>query len=421
MGGAVETSGKVQEVAESRQATSELAHRDRLSHAVKVGTCILVKAESLDQGMPEALGIVGESIKVDRILVMQEGPNHMSPPPLRYVWQMQGIPMPFEMSSFRVSATDVESPAAWREQMKEGNPPIAQLATSAGSIPSLLESFQNNSTLEVPIFVGGNLWGNLAIDLCAVAREWTTNEIDLIKTFGDATESLFVHSETRVSLETSEESFRVLGAAAADAIIMIDGAGHIIYWNRAAERILGYSAEEAVGKPVHEFLAPARFEDKASQGMKSFVLTGQGAALGKTTELAALRKDGTEIVVELSLSGALVGSDWQAIGILRDITKSKQAAAHALRAACFDELTGLANRSVFVDALQHAIAIAERGEMGFAVVINMGGNRATGGNRLVHFADRTGLKIRRQSLTHRLGGHNLAGIINGFGGGDTRH
>jgi len=408
------------DITERRRAASELAYLDRLLHAVNVGMGVLVKAESLDRGMPEALRILGESMKVDRVIVMQDGPIQMSPPVLRYAWQMPSIPIPFELSAFRVSSADLAVLSAWRAQMNEGKPLIAQLATSKGPIRAVLEAFQNQSTLLVPIFVGGKLWGNLGIDSCAAARQWTTSEIDLLKTFGDIAGSLFVHNATRLSLETSEERFRVLGATAADAIIMIDGAGHISYWNRAAERILGYSAEEAVGKSVHDFLAPARFEEKASQGLKTFVLTGQGAALGKTTELAATRKDGTEIAVELSLSGARIGSEWQAIGILRDITKSKEAAAHALRMARFDELTGLANRSVFVDALQHAIARAKRGEVGFAVLyldldhfkdVNDTLGHPVGDIVLQEVAERLQSNTREADTVARFGGDEFAVVV----------
>ena len=408
------------DITERKLAASELAYRDRLLHAATVGTGILIKAESLDQGMVEALRVVGESMRVDRVIVMQEGPNGMPRPVLRHVWQIPGISLPFNLSTFSASDADMEALSAWRAQLNEGKPLIAQLATSEGPVRAMLESFQNQSTIVVPIFVRGKLWGSLAIDSCRVAREWATSEIDLMKTFGDIAGSLVVHHATRLSLETSEERFRVLGATAADAIIMIDGTGHISYWNQAAERILGYGAEEAVGKMIHEFMVPARFQQNASQGLKTFLLTGQGAALGKTTELAALRKDGAEIAVQLSLSGARIGGEWQAIGILRDITKSKQAAAHALRMAHFDELTGLPNRSVFVDALQHAIARAKRGEVGFAVLyldldrfkdVNDTLGHPVGDTLLQEVAERLQLNTREADTVARFGGDEFAVVV----------
>jgi diguanylate cyclase (GGDEF)-like protein/PAS domain S-box-containing protein len=408
------------DVTERKQGANALAYRDRLLHAATIGIGILVKAESLDQGMSEALRIVGESMHVDRVMVMQEGPNQRPPPVLRYVWQTQGISSPFDLSTFLASDADMEVLRAWRARLKEGKPLIAQLATSEGPLRAMLESFQNKSTIVVPIFVGSQLWGSLAIDSCGEAREWTASEICLMKTFGDIAGSLIVHDAARHSLETSEERFRVLGATAADAIIMIDGAGHISYWNRAAERILGYSAVEAVGKTVHEFLVPPGIEEKCARELSTLLLTGQGAALGKTTELAVTRKDGAEIAVEISLAGARVGNEWQSIVILRDITKSKQTAAYALRMARFDELTGLANRSVFVDALEHAIATAKRGGLGFAVLyldldhfkdVNDTLGHQVGDTLLQAVAERLQLNTREADTVARFGGDEFAVVV----------
>jgi PAS domain-containing protein len=152
------------DITERRQTANELAYRDRLLHAVTVGTGILVKAESLDQGMPEALRIVGECMHVDRVLLLQDGRNHLSAPVLRYIWQMRDIQIPFDMSTLALSAADIGDLTAWRAPMKEGKPVIEQLATSNGGLRTFLEAFKSQSTLNVPIFVRDKLWGNLGID-----------------------------------------------------------------------------------------------------------------------------------------------------------------------------------------------------------------------------------------------------------------
>lgn len=126
-------------------------------------------------------------------------------------------------------------------------------------------------------------------------------------------------------LEKSERRFRTLTATAQDAIITIDGSGTVYQWNDAAERILGYSAREAIGRQVHELLASPHLRDQAHQRFSVFSLTGEGRPLGKTVETTALRKDGTEIDIELSVARARIGTAWEAIGILRDITQRKQA------------------------------------------------------------------------------------------------
>ena len=157
---------------------------------------------------------------------------------------------------------------------------------------------------------------------------------------------------TQSKLKASEERFRSVTDAAQDAIIIIDSAGTINYWNLAASRILGYSAEEAFGKNVHEWLTPERFREKAFAGMKKFVATGRGDVLDTTTELAALRKDGVEIPIELSVGAMQLGTKLHAVAILRDIAERKRTEERIAYLARHDDLTGLVNRAAFADAVK---------------------------------------------------------------------
>jgi PAS domain S-box-containing protein len=127
------------------------------------------------------------------------------------------------------------------------------------------------------------------------------------------------------ALRESEKKFRVMSAAAHDAIVMIDNDGDVTYWNKAAEKIFGYSSGEMRGKNLHEILAPSRYHQAQKEGFNKFRTTGKGAAVGKTLELEGLKKDGTEVSVELSMSSVKLKGRWNAIGIMRDITERKQA------------------------------------------------------------------------------------------------
>jgi diguanylate cyclase (GGDEF)-like protein/PAS domain S-box-containing protein len=411
--------GTVQDITERRLASRALAYRENLLHAVTLGIGVLVRAESLDPGMHEALRIVGESLHVDRIMMMQEvGTGAV--PLFRYVWQMPGNASSVDLTAFNPSPADVATLAVWRAKMHDGSPLIAQLAGSTDALRGMLEYGRNQSTLMVPIFVDGTFWGNLAADSCVVPRVWTEAEIDTLKTFGGIAGALLVQHETRAKLEASERHVRVLNDTAQDAIITIHGDARIGTWNHAAERILGYTAQEAVGRQVHEFLVPPRFKAAAGEGMRQFALTGAGNALGKTTELSAVRKDGTEILVELSLSGAEVAGHWEAIGVLRDITARKAAAALALRMARYDVLTGLANRAVFVDALDRAIAQAKRGGKGFAVIymdldhfkdVNDTLGHPVGDLLLAAVADLLRANTRATDTVARFGGDEFAIVV----------
>ncbi|MBI3810616.1 MAG: PAS domain S-box protein [Nitrospirae bacterium] len=122
----------------------------------------------------------------------------------------------------------------------------------------------------------------------------------------------------------AEEKFRAVAENANDAIVTADRDGHIIYFNKGAERTFGYSVSDAVGRPL-TLLMPERFHDAHRQGFKRFLSNGEARVVGKTVELVGRGKNGTEFPVELSLASWKAGGETFFTGILRDITERKQA------------------------------------------------------------------------------------------------
>lgn len=125
-------------------------------------------------------------------------------------------------------------------------------------------------------------------------------------------------TRTEVALRESESRARSITDAAQDAIVFMDDQGYIVYWNQAAERIFGYTSEEAMGRELHKFIVPEKYFAAFSQGFKRFRQTGQGNLLNQVMELYALRNDGTEFPIELSLSAIQIKGCWHATGIIRD-------------------------------------------------------------------------------------------------------
>jgi PAS domain S-box-containing protein len=126
------------------------------------------------------------------------------------------------------------------------------------------------------------------------------------------------------ALLDSEDILRSITSAARDAIVVIDDQGKISFWNAAAVKMLGWNESEVVGRDLHLTLAPQSYHSTCRLGMEHFVRTGRGDAVGKTLELQALRRDNTEIPVELSLSSVKVGGHWHGVGIIRDISERKK-------------------------------------------------------------------------------------------------
>lgn len=125
-------------------------------------------------------------------------------------------------------------------------------------------------------------------------------------------------------LKNSEERFRSVAQSATDAIVCSDGCGNITFWNKAAELIFGYPADEALGKPL-TFIMPERFRAIHQAGLNRAVLTGNSNSIGKTFEVVGLRKDNSEFPLELSLATWSTEEGTFFTGIIRDIGERKRA------------------------------------------------------------------------------------------------
>lgn len=133
------------------------------------------------------------------------------------------------------------------------------------------------------------------------------------------------------SLRESEEKLNAIMNAAADAIILIDDHGKVIYSNPASEKIFGYSVAELKGREMHPLIIPAEFQEDYTKGFGEFQKTGQGSVIGKNLELTAIRKDGTVFPAELSVSELKMNDKWYAAGIVRDMTERKEMQEEAIR------------------------------------------------------------------------------------------
>ena len=118
---------------------------------------------------------------------------------------------------------------------------------------------------------------------------------------------------------------RIATDVANDPIIMVDNEGKISLWNKAAEKVFGYTETEALGRDVHALIAPRRYHSVSADAFNHFRVTGEGAALGKALELSGIRKDGAEFPLELSLAAENFKGKWIAVATVRDITAHKQA------------------------------------------------------------------------------------------------
>ena len=130
-------------------------------------------------------------------------------------------------------------------------------------------------------------------------------------------------AERLEELETMLAMFRGLFESAPDAIVIVGGDGRIRLANRQVEQLLGYASEELVGQPV-ETLMPPRFRGHHPELRAGYFADPKARPMGVGLELYAMRRDGTELPVEISLSPLETGEGLVVSAAIRDVTERRR-------------------------------------------------------------------------------------------------
>jgi PAS domain S-box-containing protein len=133
------------------------------------------------------------------------------------------------------------------------------------------------------------------------------------------------------ALFESEERQRLILETAGEAFVSMDADGSIKGWNAAAEQMFGWGREEAIGRQLVDTIIPAPLREAYSRGLHAFLRTGEGPMLNRTIEQVALRRDGSEFPVELTISPLRVGGEHVFNSFIRDVTERQQAQREAER------------------------------------------------------------------------------------------
>lgn len=132
------------------------------------------------------------------------------------------------------------------------------------------------------------------------------------------------HINQILALRESYEKLQIIIDTALDAAVLMDSKGIITSWSIPAESLFGWSREEAVGRNLHETIAPLRYRKAYQQGLEQFLATGEGNILNQRIEVIALHQDGHEFPVELSVAPIKLADKYEFSAFIRDITERKQ-------------------------------------------------------------------------------------------------
>ncbi len=229
--------------------------------------------------------------------------------------------------------------------------------------------------------------------------------------------SLYLHDTTR--LKHAEQTMRKqarLFEVVSEAVMILDDHPRIVDWNPAAERLFGYTRAEAAGQP------PAMLHHPTVRPHLGHEITAALEAGGRWSgELPFVRKDGGAGMAHM----VVVREHDAHFAVMRDITMQKALEDQLFHQAFHDALTGLPNRTLLLNRLEHALSRARRNGSALAVLfldmdrlkqVNDTLGHAAGDDLVIAFTDRVKQVIRDADTFARLSGDEFVVLLEDLGG-----
>lgn len=249
----------------------------------------------------------------------------------------------------------------------------------------------------------------------------SAQDVTELKTARDnALQELEDRRKVEEALRQSEAKLITVSYTALDAIVMIDDAGAVVFWNPAAERMFGYTSYEALDAPFYDLIVPERLREAIMNTLGRFNGAARGPSIATTHDAVALHKHGFEFPVEVSIAACNLGGKWHAVGAVRNISERREAENKLREMALLDGLTKVFNRNRFIDLAKREMERSQRYGRPLALLmldadhfkkVNDNYGHATGDRVLQHFAQTCRDVLREVDLIGRLGGEEFAVLL----------
>jgi diguanylate cyclase (GGDEF)-like protein/PAS domain S-box-containing protein len=191
-----------------------------------------------------------------------------------------------------------------------------------------------------------------------------------VSTFVDLyAQSHALQRSLNAALRDSEARAHAVLQSVADGIVTVDEDGLIESFNRSARALFGYGEEEVIGKPLELIIAPTHRDDLADPTRSAPSVQAGTDAAAQPIETVGRRKGGSCFPMDMQTSQMQIGERTFTVACVRDISERKAYIDALGHQALHDALTGLPNRTLFGDRVDHAIASADRSDESRGVLV----------------------------------------------------
>ena len=160
----------------------------------------------------------------------------------------------------------------------------------------------------------------------------------LIQKFAISIEACIAHQS---SVENEQKISKIINSSL-DAVVIVNAKGAVTHWNSQAEKTFGWTKQEVLYKPMHDFIIPDEYISAHVDGMANYFKTGHGPVLNQRIEITAKRKSGEIFDIELTVIPIVLSHTTIFGSFLRDITEVKKAKAALIEARENAEASSLA-------------------------------------------------------------------------------
>jgi len=234
-------------------------------------------------------------------------------------------------------------------------------------------------------------------------------------------QSLHLGARDEILFQAAERAQATLDSIG-DAVVSIDAAGKITYLNPVAERMTGWSASEASGRPLKDVVRIVDGHSREPLRDPLVMAMLQDDAVGLAAGCLLVRRDGQESAIE-DTATPIHDADGRVTGaviVFHDVGAARAMSVRMSHLAQHDPLTGLPNRLLLNDRLTRAIASARRRSNSLAVLfldvdrfksINDSLGHAAGDQMLQSIAHRLTACVRASDTVSRLGGDEFVILL----------